>query len=86
MKRESDNQENWSPCSPPLGSAAGYGDLSEGTVGDQTAPGKANIAKTAENDASGKPGSCATPGLTCILKEELLPDEKGTSLDEGGAG
>jgi hypothetical protein len=68
--------------SPPLGSAPGYGGQSEGDVGSQGPTDReraTNDATPGERQPSGAP---STP----LFKEELAPDEKGTSLDEGGSG
>lgn len=65
---------------PPLGSAPGYGDVMENVVGEQ-----GSIEPSVERcgcDESKFQRISETP----LYKEELLPEEKGTSLDEGGAG
>jgi hypothetical protein len=83
---------------PPLGGAPGYGGPSEGVVGnqggDQTEGGKPAAEPTEKQPAAkptgkqpeGEESSEASKGEPVLLKEELAPEEKGTSLDEGGAG
>jgi hypothetical protein len=85
---------------PPLGSAPGYGDATEGVVGNQgNAPAGGGQAEATKEKPKAEPTGAqqqANPdggedkgedkGETVLLKEELLPGEKGTSLDEGGAG
>jgi hypothetical protein len=74
---------------PPLGGAPGYGGPSEGVVGNQgggqTEGGKP-AAEPTEKKPEGEQSGEANKGETVLLKEELAPEEKGTSLDEGGAG
>jgi hypothetical protein len=74
---------------PPLGGAPGYGGPSEGVVGNQgggeTEKGKPTAEPTGKQP-EGKQSDEASTGDTVLLKEELAPEEKGTSLDEGGAG
>jgi hypothetical protein len=60
---------------PPLGSAPGYGDVTEDVVGEQGT----------ESSCRDKPKTRQIAN-TPLYKEELLPEEVGTSLDEGGAG
>jgi hypothetical protein len=74
MTREKDAQED-----QPLGSPPGYGGVSEGNTGDQSPGAREGASNDGANTGSSPP---ATP----LFKEELEPDEKGTSLDEGGAG
>ncbi|UQA57514.1 hypothetical protein [Polyangium aurulentum] len=84
---------------PPLGSAPGYGDTTEGVVGNQgNAPTQGGEAKEKnkveptgakqQQSAQGESaqGGGEGKGDTVVVKEELPPEEKGTSLDEGGAG
>lgn len=81
---------------PPLGGAPGYGGPSEGVVGNQGSSAQPSGQKQ-DKQANQPPepaqggrdqgGETASTGEgTVILKEELPPEEKGTSLDEGGAG
>jgi hypothetical protein len=100
-------QEQANKDRAPLGSAPGYGDVTEGVVGPQgpggsgAAPqdqqeqgqtatperGKAGGAGGEQSQGGGEAGSDeAAPTDAPLYKEELLPEEKGTSLDEGGAG
>lgn len=101
-------QEQKNDDGPPLGSAPGYGDLSEGAVGNQgtaepqqpqppppqpQGPGATSEqgqASGAEDTQSQQGGDVnegrAHPPNTPLFKEELSPEEEGTSLDEGGAG
>ncbi len=94
-------QEQANESGPPLGSAPGYGGLTEGVTGGQgtgkpqqqqspsvtpmhdQARGSGEKQSQPRGDAdSDNTATSDTP----LFKEELLPDEKGTSLDEGGAG
>ena len=95
-------QEQAKKASAPLGSAPGYGEVTEGNVGPQGGSGAAQQeqgqAATPERGQAGGAGGEQSPGGgeagsgeaaptdTPLYKEELPPDEKGTSLDEGGAG
>ena len=79
---------------PPLGGAPGYGDATEGVVGNQgnaTSPGGGEAKEKPKAEPTGakqqsEQGGGEGKGDTVVLKEELPPEEKGTSLDEGGAG
>ena len=82
MPAPKDEHQNKPPESPPLGSAPGYGGVSEGTVGNQGSGGGERASNEATPSGQEGPSVPSTP----LYKEELDPDEKGTSLDEGGAG
>jgi hypothetical protein len=71
--------------------------VTEGVVGEQGAGAprqeqgqSATSAPTPAGGSGGDQGQAspgeAAPKDTPLFKEELAPDEKGTSLDEGGAG
>ncbi len=60
---------------PPLGTAPGYGDVTENVVGEQDTDPSCHDKQKTQQIAD-----------TPLYKEELLPEEVGTSLDEGGAG
>jgi hypothetical protein len=99
-------QEQANEGTAPLGSAPGYGDVTEGVVGEQGPDAArqeqgqkeqgqgATPAPRPAGGSGGDPGQAggqaspgeAAPKDTPLFKEELPPDEKGTSLDEGGAG
>jgi hypothetical protein len=95
-------QEQANKDRAPLGSAPGYGDVTEGVVGPQgsggsgtsqqeqsqtATPGRGQAGGGEPSPGGGEAGSGeAAPTDTPVFKEELPSDEKGTSLDEGGAG